>query len=262
MNDAAMNDDAINDDAINDDVINDDATKDDAAGDVAARADWTTVRSRVVRDSAGVGVATGAYGISFGAISVAAGLTFWQTAALSLLMFTGGSQFALVGVIAGGGSPFAGAATAVMLGSRNALYGMRLAGLLQVRGWRRWTAAQLVIDESTAMAIGRDSERAGRWGFWATGISVFVLWNLGTAAGALGADSLRDPNVFGLDAAVAGAFLALLGPRLRGHEAWAVAAASAVVAVVAIPLVPPGVPVLLAALVAVGFGLVPDRTGG
>ena len=88
---------------------------------------------------------------------VAAGLVFWQTMALSLLMFTGGSQFALVGVIAGGGNPLAGAATAVMLGSRNALYGMRLAPLLQVRGWRRWTGAQLVIDESTAMAIGPDS---------------------------------------------------------------------------------------------------------
>jgi predicted branched-subunit amino acid permease len=220
-------------------------------------AGWPTARRAIIRDAIGVGAATGAYGISFGAISVAAGLDFWQAVLLSLLMFTGGSQFALVGVIAGGGNPMAGAATAIMLGSRNALYGLRLAPLLQARGWRRWTAAQLVIDESTAMSIGRDSDRSGRLGFYATGISVFVLWNIGTAAGALGADALQDPSLLGFDAAVAGAFLALLGPRLRGREPWAVAACAALVAVVAIPILPPGVPVLLAALVAVGFAYLP-----
>lgn len=50
-----------------------------------------------------IAVATGLYGISFGALAVAARLTVWQAMALSLLMFTGGSQFAFIGVIAGGG---------------------------------------------------------------------------------------------------------------------------------------------------------------
>jgi predicted branched-subunit amino acid permease len=222
-------------------------------------ADRPSVRRSVIRDALGIGAATGAYAISFGAISSAAGLSFWQTTALSLLMFTGGSQFALVGVIAGGGSPLAGAATAVMLGSRNALYGLRLAPLLQVGGWRRFATAQLVIDESTAMAIGQDDERTGRFAFFATGLSVFGLWNLGTAAGALGADALQDPSVLGLDAAAAAAFVALLGPRLRGREPWAVAAAAALVAVLAVPLVPAGVPVLVAALVAVAAAYLPGR---
>lgn len=220
---------------------------------------WAVARTAIIRDAVGVGVACGAYGISFGAIGVAAGLDFLQIMALSLLMFTGGSQFALVGVLAGGGNPMAGAATAMMLGSRNALYGLRLAPLLQLRGWRRWTAAQLVIDESTAMSIGRDTDREARLGFYATGVSVFVLWAIGSAVGALGADALKDPSVFGLDAASAGAFLALLGPRLRDRETWAVAALAALVAVVTIPLVPPGVPVMIAALVAVGFGLLPAK---
>jgi predicted branched-subunit amino acid permease len=220
---------------------------------------WPAVRKGIVRDAVGVGVATGAYAISFGALSVAAGLNLFQTMALSLFMFTGGSQYALVGVIAGGGNPFAGAATAIMLGSRNALYGLRMAPLLQVRGWRRWLAAQLVIDESTAMSMGRGSDRAARLGFYATGISVFVLWNLGTAAGALGANALKDPTVLGFDAAGAGAFIALLGPRLRGREPWAVAVAAALFAVLAVPIVPPGVPILLAALVAVTFAVFPDR---
>src|SRR5437016_13932092 len=91
----------------------------------------------IVRDALGIGIASGAYAISSGAISTAAGLTLLQTCALSLLMFTGASQFALVGVIGAGGSIWAGAATAALLGSRNALYGLRLASLLDVRGVRR-----------------------------------------------------------------------------------------------------------------------------
>jgi len=221
---------------------------------------WRLTRSQVLRDSAGVAVATGAYGISFGAIALAGGLNFWQTMALSLLMFTGGSQFGLIGVVAGGGAPIAGAATAIMLGARNALYGLRLSELLNVHGSRRLLAAQLVIDESTAMSIGRDSDRAARLGFYATGIGVFVCWNLGTAVGLVGASWLSDPRLLGLDAAAPAAFLALLAPRLRGREAWAVALAAAVVALVVVPFVPVGVPVLIAALVGVVAGLLPGRT--
>jgi predicted branched-subunit amino acid permease len=215
----------------------------------------------VVRDAVGIGVATGAYGLSFGAISVASGLDLTQTCALSLLLFSGGSQFALVGVLAGGGSPVAAAGTAVLLGTRNALYGLRLSPLLRLRGWRRPVGAQLVIDESTAMAVGRDSERAGRVGFWATGSAVFVLWNLGTLLGALGGALLKDPRVLGFDAAVPAAFLALLAPRLRTREPWLVAVVAAVVALAAVPFVPAGVPVLLAGATAAVLALRPRRNG-
>ena len=134
----------------------------------------------IVRDSLGVGLATGAYGVSFGAVSVAAGLSVAQTCALSLLMFTGASQFALVGVLAAGGAPLSGALTALLLGTRNTLYGLRLAPLLHWPGWRRLLAAHLVIDESTAMSVTRPSRAAARLGFLTTGLAVFVLWNLAT----------------------------------------------------------------------------------
>ncbi|ACV79116.1 AzlC family ABC transporter permease [Nakamurella multipartita] len=222
---------------------------------------WRLTRSAVLRDAVGVSVATGAYGISFGAISLVGGLDVWQTMALSLLMFTGGSQFGLVGVVAGGGAPLAGAATAIMLGARNALYGLRLAELLALRGWRRFAAAQLIIDESTAMSIGRDSPRAARWGFYSTGLGVFALWNLGTLVGVVGAAWLADPRALGLDAAAPAAFLALLAPRLRGGEAWTIALAAALVALVAVPFVPVGFPVLIAALVGIVAGFLPGRTG-
>jgi predicted branched-subunit amino acid permease len=213
-------------------------------------------RRAVLRNAAGVGAATGAYAISFGALSVAAGLSTMQTLALSLLMFTGGSQFALVLVLGAGGGWVTAAGSAALLGSRNAFYGMRISELLdRPRGWRRLLTAQFTIDETTAMALGQEEREAARRAFWATAISVYVLWGAGTLAGALGATLLPDPKVLGLDAAAPAAFLALLAPRLRGREPWLVAGAGAVVGLVLVPVVPAGVPVLVAALVAVAAGL-------
>ncbi|MBK9179845.1 MAG: AzlC family ABC transporter permease [Acidimicrobiales bacterium] len=211
-------------------------------------------RRRILRDSAGIGIATGAYGLSFGALAAAAGLSLGQTCTLSLAMFTGASQFALVGVLDGGGAAASAAATAVLLGTRNAFYGLRLATLLDVRGARRLAAAQLVIDESTAMAVGATDRAASRLGFWATGVAVFVLWNLATVIGAVGADALTNPSVLGLDAAAAAAFLALLAPQLQGRTVWATAAAAAVAALALTPILPPGLPVLAAAGVAAVAG--------
>ena len=212
-------------------------------------------RRGIVRDALGIAIASGAYAISFGAISTAAGLTLFQTCALSVLMFTGASQFALVGVIGAGGSVWAGAATAALLGSRNALYGIRLASLLDVRGMRRVAAAQFVLDETTAMAIARDDPRQSRFAFWATGLALFTFWNLGTLAGALATHALSNPKVLGLDAAPPAAFLALLAPRLRSREPVAIALAAAVVAIAVLPFVPAGVPLLIVALLVSLYGL-------
>jgi predicted branched-subunit amino acid permease len=212
-------------------------------------------RSGIVRDALGIGIASGAYALSFGAISTAAGLTLVQTVSLSLLMFTGASQFAMVGVIGAGGSVWAGAATAALLGTRNALYGVRLSSLLGVSGLRRPVAAHFVIDETTAMAIARDKPEDSRFAFWATGLSVFALWNLGTFIGALATHAMSNPKVFGLDAAPPAAFLALLAPRLRAREPLAIAIAAAVVALVVLPFVPSGVPLLIVAVLVAALGL-------
>ena len=214
-----------------------------------------TERSSIIRDSLGVGVATGAYGVGFGAVSVAAGLSVAQTCALSFFVFTGASQFALVGVIASGGAPISGALTAMLLGTRNTLYGLRLAPLLAWTGWRRALGAQVLIDESTAMSVTRETTPAARLGFLTTGISVFVLWNLATLAGAVAGNAIGDPRTYGLDAAVGAAFLALLWPRLKSRRNQLVAVAAAAVALGAVPIVPAGVPVLAAAAVALLAGV-------
>jgi predicted branched-subunit amino acid permease len=204
----------------------------------------------VLRNSLGVGLATGAYGLSFGAVASGVGLSVWQACATSLLLFTGASQFALVAVLGPGGSPVAGVLSALLLGSRNTLYAVRLAHLLQLRGPRRILAAQLTLDESTAMATAAPAGLE-RTAFFATGAAVYVFWNLATLLGALGAARLGDPGTLGLDAAVPAAFLALLAPRLREREALRVAIVGGLLALAAVPFVRPGVPVLIAALAVV-----------
>jgi predicted branched-subunit amino acid permease len=222
---------------------------------VASTETWSQARRAVLRDALGIAVPTGAYALSFGAIATTSGLSVLQTVALSTLMFTGASQFALVGVIGAGGSVWAGVATAALLGTRNALYGLRLSSLLDVSGLRRFAAAHFVIDETTAMAIARDSERAGRLAFWATGLILFSFWNAGTLIGALAVEVLPDPKALGLDAAPPAAFLALLAPRLRAREPLAIAAAAGVIALVCLPFVPAGIPLLIVALLVAAYGL-------
>jgi predicted branched-subunit amino acid permease len=217
------------------------------------------VTDPIVRDSLGVGIATGLYGVSFGAVSVAAGLSVPQTCALSVVMFTGASQFAFVGVVAAGGAPLSGALTALMLGTRNTLYGLKLAPLLGFRGWLRVASAQVVIDESTAMSVTRESRRDARLGFLTTGVAVFVLWNLFTLVGALAGNLIGDPRSYGLDAAVGGAFLALLWPRLADPRNRVIAVCAAAVALGAVPVTAAGVPVLVAGGVALLAGILSPR---
>lgn len=215
-----------------------------------------TAEREVWREAAGVVIATSAYGVSFGALAVASGLDVWQTCVLSLLMFTGGSQFAFVGVFAAGGVaalPLA-IASAALLGVRNVAYGMRMSPLVGTTPARRAAAAHFTIDESTAVAVSQSDPRLRQVGFWVTGIGIFLGWNLTTLVGALVGDVLGDPKTWGLDAAAAAAFLALLWPRLRQRQAIAVGVAAAVVAAALTPALMPGLPVLVAALVAILVG--------
>jgi predicted branched-subunit amino acid permease len=210
--------------------------------------------SPAVRVGISISIATGLYGISFGALSVTSGLDFWQTMALSLLLFSGGSQFAFIGVVAGGGSGIAAMSAATLLGMRNGIYGMQLNALLRPAGWRRYVAAHVTIDESTATSTGQTDPAEQRRGFWTAGLGIYLLWNLFTAVGALAGSGLGDPKQWGLDGAAVAAFLALLWPRLKGFEPAAIAVACALATVLAVPFVPAGLPILIAALVAAVIG--------
>lgn len=203
-----------------------------------------------------LGLAVGIFGISFGVLAVASGLTVAQASVMSLLVFTGASQFAAVGVIGAGGSTAAALGSALLLAARNGAYGLSLADVLRGRLALRLVAAQLVIDESTAMATAQRTPEDRRRGFWAAGLAVFVFWNLGTLAGALGGDAIGDPERYGLDAAFPAGFVALVVPHLRSVDGKWAAAIGATIALVLVPVAPAGVPVLAAA-VAVLLGLRP-----
>ncbi|MFN8097088.1 MAG: AzlC family ABC transporter permease [Dermatophilaceae bacterium] len=223
----------------------------------APEAPLTEQRRRAVRSQGlSVGIATGMYGVSFGALSVASGLSILQTQALSALLFSGGSQFAVVGILGAGGSAVSAIATSTLLGIRNGLYGLQVARFIALPGPRRLLAAHLTIDESTAVGIAQEEPPAQRLGFWVTGIAVFIGWNLMTLVGAIVGNALGKPQTWGLDAAAAAAFCALLWPRLRTGDGRATAVLAAFIALVTLPLVPAGIPVILAAFAAVVVGWV------
>jgi predicted branched-subunit amino acid permease len=223
--------------------------------------------SPAAKIGASIAIATGLYGVSFGALSVASGLDFWQTMALSLLLFSGGSQIAFIGVIAGGGTGLAAMSASALLGIRNGVYGMQLNALLRPTGWLRFAAAHVTIDESTATATGQVEPGERKRGFWVAGLGIYLLWNVFTAAGAFLGNALGDPRQWGLDGAAVAAFLGLLWPRIRAFQPAAIAVVCAVVTLLAVPFVAPGVPILVAALVAglVGWfrrGGTPDHAPG
>src|SRR5690348_1688401 len=205
-----------------------------------------------------IGVAVGVYGVSFGVLAVASGLSPAQACVMSMLVFTGASQFAFVGVLAGGGSAIAAMGPAVMLAVRNAAYGLSLTSILPARLRDRAIAAHLVIDETTAMARAQADPGAARRAFLATGVSVWVFWNVGTLAGALLGGGIGDPKTLGLDAMFPAAFLALLAPQLRRPGAPVAAAAGVVIALALVPFAPAGVPII-AALAGVVPGLLTAR---
>ncbi len=203
-----------------------------------------------------VALPVGTYGTAFGASGIANGFTVLQTCLLSLLLFSGASQFAFVGVMGGGGSALSGIATGGLLGFRNGLYALRMSQLLQVRGIKKFIAAQLTIDESTGVALAQEErgEAAMRYGFWATGIGVYISWNVFTLLGAYGAQALGNPSAWGLDAAVPAAFLGLVWPRLIDKRTQVIAVMAMVLAVLLVPLVPAGVPIIATVAIALIFG--------
>lgn len=215
------------------------------------------IESTTLRDSLSVSITVGAYGTAFGAAAVANGFSLLQTCLLSLLTFSGASQFAVIGVLGAGGGALSGIATASLLGIRNGVYGVIMAPRLKVKGYKRIVAAQITIDESTAVALGQEvrGEKAMRQGFWLTGFGVFLFWNLFTVAGALGAQAMGDIRAWGLDSAVPAAFLGLVWPRLKTNRDRALAVGCMIFALAMTPILPAGLPIIATAFIAVAVGL-------
>ena len=228
------------------------------AGPTAYPLPWW--RTPAARQGLAVGL-VGLYGVSAGALGVAAGLSVWQTVLTSLLIFSGGSQFALYGVLGSGGGAAAAVATSTLLGLRNGFYGLELSRVLRPGPLVRPLTAHLTIDESTAVALAQDTREQARVGFFTTGVTLFVVWQGTTLLGALAGEAMGDPRAYGLDAAAAAAFVALVWPRLFGRQAGgrtgarATAALAMVLTLLSAPFVPTGVEVLVGASAALLVGL-------
>ena len=212
-------------------------------------------KNQVDRTALSVAFTVGLYGAAFGAAGVTAGFSILQTCWLSILLFSGASQFAVVGIMGAGGSAVSAIATSTLLGFRNALYGLQMAPILKVQGLKRILAAQITIDESTAVATLQENDADRRRGFYITGIGVYVFWNLFTFLGALGASAIGDPSVWGLDAAVPAAFCGLIWPRLKNKTHFVVSAVAIAWALVLTPITAAGIPIITTVLLAVIFGL-------
>jgi predicted branched-subunit amino acid permease len=214
------------------------------------------VNRATASQSLSVSFTVGLYGTAFGAAGIAAGFSVLQTCLLSLLAFSGASQFAVVGVMGAGGTAIAAIATASLLGVRNMLYALRMAPLLRVSGFKKVIAAQVTIDESTGVALSQEKlgTEAMKQGFWLTGFGVYFFWNIFTLLGALGAKAMGDPSAWGLDAAVPAAFLGLVWPRLTNKLERALAVCALVVAVLLSPVLSAGLPIISTVVLAVIFG--------
>lgn len=212
-------------------------------------------KNPVDRTALSVAFTVGLYGAAFGAAGVTAGFSILQTCLLSILLFSGASQFAVVGIMGAGGAAISAIATATLLGFRNALYGLQMAPILKVSGLKRVLAAQITIDESTAVATLQENDEDRKRGFYVTGIGVYIFWNLFTYLGALGASAIGDPSVWGLDAAVPAAFCGLIWPRLKSKTQFLVSAIAIAWALLLTPIAPAGIPIITTVLLAVIFGV-------
>ena len=211
-------------------------------------------KNQVDRTALSVAFTVGLYGAAFGAAGVTAGFSILQTCLLSILLFSGASQFAVVGIMGAGGAAISAIATATLLGFRNTLYGLQMAPILKVKGFKRVFAAQITIDESTAVATLQDNDQDRKRGFYLTGIGVYLFWNLFTFLGALGANAIGDPSVWGLDAAVPAAFLGLIWPRLKNKVQFLVSAIAIAWALLLTPVTPAGIPIITTVVLAIIFG--------
>ena len=208
----------------------------------------------VKRDSLSVGLAVGAAGVAFGAVAVADHFSVAQACFLSLVLFSGASQFSLVAVMSAGGSAFSAIVTGTFLGGRNGLYGVRMAQILKLKGFKRALAAQITIDESTGVAIAQSELEDQKTAFWYTGFGVYVFWNLFTLLGALGAKAIGDTSAWGLDVASPTIFCAVLFPRLKERKLLIASVLAFIWALSITELVPAGVPIISTVVIAAIVG--------
>lgn len=209
-----------------------------------------------IRDALALAAAIAVVGVSFGALAAAAEVPPLVIVALSVLVFAGGAQFLVVAVIAAGGGEVAAVVGGLLLNARHVPFGLAIGDTIAHRWPARLLGAHIMVDETVAFSRARGGGRRARTAYWLCGGLLFIFWNVGVVVGMLAGAAVPDTDAFGVDAAFPAALLALLLPALRAADARRVGLAAAVLALLATPFLPAGLPVLvgLAGLVAAGRG--------
>ena len=212
-------------------------------------------RDPIVRDVSALCAAGVVVGLSFGAIATAAGLPLSQIVVMSAFIYAGGAQFLAVGLVSAGGTALAIVLAGLLLNARHLPFGLAIGNeTLGERRWRRIVGSHILTDESVAFALAQDDPAQRRRAYWLTGAALFVTWNVASTVGAIAGSALGDPDRYGIDAAFPAALLALTLPSLKDSASVRVAVAGAAIALATTPLLPAGLPVLMA-LLALVFAL-------
>lgn len=199
--------------------------------------------------------------LSLGVLAQKAGLAPWQMAAMSTLVFAGGSQFIAVAMLAGGASPLAIVSTTLMVNLRHLLMSSALAVFFRGSSRRFLTLfAYGVTDESFAVNMTRFNQ--GAW----THASALTLnhaanatWIVSSVLGVyLG--QLVPPGAAGVDYALTGMFICLLVFQLRGPVFTATALIAAVCSLLTYLWLPGNAYVIVASCLAASTGLALKRT--
>jgi 4-azaleucine resistance transporter AzlC len=210
------------------------------------RSIWRTLDRGLARDIGLVCLADCLVGVSYGAIAVSSGFPLWLPMLMSLLVFAGASQFMFIGIVAAGGNPFAAVLAGLLANARHVPFGFAIGDAVGRRWGTRAVGSHFMSDETVAFAMAQDEAPRRRAAYWACGLGIFVFWNTGVLVGAYAGTAISDTDAFGLDAAFPAVLLALVLPSLRDKAARLPVLIGVVVALVATPFLPAGLPVLLA----------------
>jgi 4-azaleucine resistance transporter AzlC len=200
-----------------------------------------------VRAAAPIGVAALAFGVSFGVLARAADMGRVAPVVMSVTTFAGSAQFAVASILGAGGGLVTAIVAAVLLNLRYGPIGLSAASTFEGPWWRRVLTAQLIVDESWAIAQQEDG-RLDRHLLVGAGLLLLVCWTTGTAIGAFAGDLVADPESLGLDAAFPALFLALLWSQVGDRSRLLAAIGGAAIALVLMPFTGPGIPIVAASL--------------
>lgn len=195
-------------------------------------------------------IAAALVGVSFGVLAEPV-MGSVAPIVMSAIVFAGSAQFAATAVLAAGGGAATAIVAGILLNARYVPMGIALAPSLRGRALRRAAHGQAMIDASWAMASLGGGRFDPSFMIGAT-LPSYPAWIAGTAIGVFGGELIGDPEAIGLDAIFPAFFLALLaGGELRsGRLAIAAACIGATIALVLVPVAPPGVPVIAASVAA------------